>query len=127
MGSVSIKVKGSFNKTRKMLASPSDFEKYRSFLDACGREGVARLSEATPRDTGTTAQSWFYKLNVSKNQMTISWGNSNINDGVPIAIIIQYGHGTGTGGYVEGVDYIPDAIRPVLEKIQNEIGKGVSK
>lgn len=96
-------------------------------LDKYGREGVAALSSATPVDSGLTASSWYYEINHTKNGASISFNNSNIQNGVPIAIIIQYGHGTGTGGWVQGRDYINPAVRPVFDKIAENVWKEVTK
>lgn len=86
-------------------------------LDRYGREGVAALASATPVDSGETANSWYYEIENKKGSATIRFCNSNINKGVPIAIILQYGHGTGTGGWVQGRDYINPAIRPVFDSL----------
>ena len=86
-------------------------------LDQYGKEGVEALARATPKDTGKTAASWNYAVHKSDGRITITWSNSNIVDGVPIAVILQYGHGTRNGGYVEGVDYINPAMRPIFERI----------
>ena len=86
-------------------------------MDQYGKEGVEALARATPKDTGKTAASWSYAVHKSDGRITITWSNSNIVDGVPIAVILQYGHGTRNGGYVEGVDYINPAMRPIFERI----------
>jgi hypothetical protein len=96
-------------------------------LDKYGKEGVAALSSATPVESGVTASSWYYEISHSNNSATISFLNSNVNKGVPIAIILQYGHGTGTGGWVQGRDYINPAIQPVFDKIVEEAWKEVTK
>ena len=88
---------------------------------------MAALASATPTETGKTASSWFYEISHNKGSATITFSNSNINKGVPIAIILQYGHGTGTGGWVEGRDYINPAIQPIFDKIANEAWKEVTK
>lgn len=95
-------------------------------LDKYGREGVAALSSATPVDTGTTAASWFYTIERSSDSIAIVFNNSNRNKGVMIAIILQYGHGTGTGGWVQGRDYINPAIQPVFDKIAEQVWKEVA-
>lgn len=99
----------------------------RGVLDAYGREGVAALASATPVDSGKTASSWRYEIQQESGSVTISFCNTNIQNGVPIAIILQYGHGTGTGGWVQGRDYIDPAIRPVFDKIANEAWREVTK
>lgn len=98
-----------------------------SILDKYGREGVAALASATPVDSGETANSWYYEIERKNGSATISFYNSNIQNGVPIAIILQYGHGTGTGGWVQGRDYINPAIQPIFDKIANEAWKEVTK
>lgn len=96
-------------------------------LNKYGQMGVDVLASSTPKDSGRTANSWFYKIENKNGRASISFHNSNIQNGVPIAIIIQYGHATGTGGYVQGKDYINPAIRPVFEQLADEVWKEVSK
>ncbi len=98
-----------------------------STFDKYGREGVNALSSATPVDSGKTASSWYYEIQRTKDTISITFYNSNINKGVPIAIILQYGHGTGTGGWVEGRDYINPAIQPIFDKMAEEAWKEVTK
>ena len=98
-----------------------------SDLDKYGREGVAALSSATPVDTGLTADSWYYRVSQTDGLIKIEFLNSNIQNGVPIAIILQYGHGTGTGGWVEGRDYINPAIQPIFDRIVNDLWREVTK
>lgn len=94
-------------------------------LDKYGLMGVDALSNATPRDSGETAQSWKYKIVHKKGRHGIEWYNTHTNQGMQIAILIQYGHGTGTGGYVQGFDYINPAIKPIFDNIAEEIWKKV--
>ena len=89
-------------------------------LDRYGREGVSALASATPVDSGQTASSWYYEVEIKNGSATITFLNSHINQGVPIAIILQYGHGTGTGGWVQGRDYINPAIQPIFDRIADE-------
>ena len=96
-------------------------------LDKYGRAGVAALASATPVDSGLTASSWYYKIENKGGSVTISFHNSNIQNGVPIAIILQSGHGTGTGGWVEGRDYINPAIQPIFDEIANNAWREVTK
>lgn len=110
------KQKGNFKKTRKFLKRCSNLQ-LDDLLDQYGKEGVEALARATPKDTGKTAASWSYAVHKSDGRITITWSNSNIVDGVPIAVILQYGHGTRNGGYVEGVDYINPAMWPIFERI----------
>lgn len=94
-------------------------------LEKYGKEGVTALASATPVDTGLTANSWNYKIEQTKNSVSITFCNTNIQNGVPIAIILQYGHGTRNGGWVEGRDYINPAIQPIFDRIANEAWKEV--
>lgn len=121
---VVITSKGSFQKTKSFLKKASKID-YRSILEKYAKEGVRALERATPVDTGLTARSWDYEISVTRSGYSISWTNSNVVDGVPIAIILQYGHGTRNGGYVQGIDYINPAIRPIFDKIQEELWKEV--
>ena len=96
-------------------------------LDKYGREGVAALSSATPIDSGKTANSWSYEITNKDGSATITFKNSNIQNGVPIAIILQYGHGTRNGGWVQGRDYINPAIQPIFDEIVNNAWREVTK
>lgn len=92
-------------------------------LRSCGEKGIEALSAATPVRTGKTAASWGFEAKTSSKGATLTWTNSNVVNGVPIAIILQYGHGTGTGGYVHGRDYINPAMRPVFDEIESRISR----
>lgn len=118
-------VTGSFDRTDRFLAKMSRGDIYRN-LDGFARDGVAALSAATPVETGLTAASWTYEIERSRDGAKISWLNTHENGGVNIAIILQYGHGTGTGGYVAGRDYINPAIRPIFDKIAEGVWKEVT-
>lgn len=99
-----------------------------SVLDMYGQIGVEALASSTPKDTGRTAESWYYQIVETKDGVSIQWLNSNLGDGwCPIAVILQYGHATGTGGWVEGRDYINPSIRPIFDDIANQVWKGVTK
>lgn len=98
-----------------------------SMLDKYGREGVAALSAATPVDSGKTASSWIYEIKDIKDGVALTFDNTNIQNGVSIAIILQYGHGTRNGGWVEGRDYINPAIQPVFDELANEAWKEVTR
>lgn len=111
--------KGDFSNTFRFLKKMDNFQ-VTKILDKYGKMGVNALANATPLDSGKTAESWGYEISVKKEGATIHWTNTNQNNGVYIAVILQYGHGTGTGGYVRGVDYINPAIRPVFDKIVEE-------
>ena len=99
----------------------------RGILERGAQAGVMALQAATPWDTGNTAAQWDYVITMSPVGFSIQWTNANVNDGVPIAVILQYGHGTGTGGYVPGVDYINPAMKPIFETIEADIWKAVTK
>lgn len=123
---ISFKHTGDFSKTTKFLERAKRGD-YLKVLDKYGKEGVKALSSATPVDSGTTANSWSYKIEKGNSSAKISFLNSNVNKGVPIAIILQYGHGTRNGGYVQGRDYINPAIQPIFDRIANEAWKEVTK
>lgn len=119
---IHIKVNGDFSKTKSFLERSLELLKL-GYLDRYGERGVQALTSATPVDTGKTADSWYYEIRRNSNTVSIIWKNSNINKGIPIAILLQYGHGTRNGGYVKGRDYINPAIRPIFDDIANELGK----
>ena len=96
-------------------------------LDQFGKRGVAALSSATPIDTGLAAKSWYYKIIKTKNSTTITFNNSDIENGVPIAIILQYGHATKNGGWVEGRDYINPSIQPIFDELAKNAWREVTK
>ena len=123
---VSFRQKGDFLKLTQYLEKTKRAVKSIN-LDQYGDEGVAALASATPVNTGLTAKSWYYKIEKGKDSITISFNNSNIQNGVPIAIILQYGHGTRNGGWVQGRDYINPAIQPVFDKIANKAWKEVTR
>ena len=118
---VVISQKGDFSKTSrffKRIRSKQVYDK----LDAYGRMGVQYLSEATPKRTGKTAESWSYEIKITDRYVTIIWKNSNVVDGwANVAVLIQYGHATRGGAYVKGIDYINPAMKPVFEKMANEV------
>lgn len=122
---ISVTQRGDFVKTDNFL------EKARRIfleirLESYAAEGVQALANATPKKTGKTAASWRSEVSVSDKEIRIDWMNDNINKGVPIAVILQYGHGTGTGGYVQGRDYINPAIQPIFDKIADAVWKEVT-
>ena len=123
---ITFRQKGDFSKLTRYLERVKEVIR-RGDLDKYGRAGVAALASATPIDTGLTASSWYYKIEHSNGSAAISFHNSNIQNGVPIAIILQYGHGTGTGGWVEGRDYINPAIRPIFDAIANDAWREVTR
>ena len=118
--------KGDFSKLTSYLERAKRAVRL-SDLDRFGRQGVAALSSATPVDSGETAASWYYEITNKNGTIRISFLNKNIQNGVPIAIILQYGHGTGTGGWVEGRDYINPSIQPIFDQIANTAWKEVTK
>lgn len=123
---ISFRQKGDFSKLTRFLERAKNLV-HLSDLDKFGREGVAALASATPVDTGKTAASWYYDIKINKESASITFNNSNIQNGVPIAIILQYGHGTRNGGWVEGRDYINPVIQPIFDKIAEEAWKEVTK
>jgi hypothetical protein len=123
---IKVRHKGDFSNTAKFLTKAKDVSRLVN-LDAYGQKGVAALASATPVDSGITANSWYYEIERKRDSVTITFFNSNIQNGVPIAIILQYGHGTGNGGWVQGRDYINPAIQPIFDEIANELGREVAK
>jgi hypothetical protein len=123
---ISITGKGDFSKTFKFLNFVDKF-KVDKILEKYGQQGVSALAAATPINSGQTANSWNYTIKNSGSSYSIHWNNTNVNNGVNIAVIIQYGHGTGTGGYVQGIDYINPAMRPIFDKIAEEAWREVVK
>ena len=117
--------KGDFGKLTRFLERAKEGVRLGN-LDKYGREGVAALASATPVDSGVTATSWYYEITNKDGVARITFCNSNIQNGVPIAIILQYGHATGTGGWVEGRDYINPSVRPLFDKIANAAWKEVT-
>lgn len=123
---ITFRQKGDFSKLTRYFERVKKAVKL-SDLDKYGREGVAALASATPVDSGKTASSWYYKIENKNGSIKISFFNSNINKGVPIAIILQYGHGTRNGGWVEGKDYINPAIQPIFDKITENAWREVTR
>jgi len=125
---IGIKSSGNFDKTKRFLNEVSDTRKLinrKTAIKALAEEGLDRLKEATPKRTGLTADSWSYEITSQNGKTSITFNNSNVVNGVNIAIILDYGHGTGTGGYVEGFEYIDPAIRPVFDKMSADMWKAV--
>ena len=123
---ISFRQKGDFSKLTSFLERAKETV-YLGDLNKYGRQGVAALASATPIDSGETAESWYYKIENNKESATITFYNSNIQNGVPIAIILQYGHGTRNGGWVEGRDYINPAIQPIFDQIVDDAWREVNK
>ena len=123
---IRFKHRGDFSITKRYLAKTKKAIRLDQ-LTKYGQEGVSALASATPVDTGLTAESWYYEITREGETVKISFHNSNIQNGVPIAIILQYGHGTNNGGWVQGRDYINPAIQPIFDKITNEAWREVTK
>lgn len=122
---ITLEAKGGWDRTEAFLKRAVRLNLAQR-LQAAAAEGVAALAAATPKESGLTANSWTAEVTIGANGFTIEWQNTHVVSGVPIAIILQYGHGTGTGGYVQGRDYINPAIQPVFDKIADEIWKEVT-
>lgn len=122
---ITFKHTGDFESTRKFFEKASKND-YVSRLHTYGEIGVKALASATPIDTGKTASSWDYKIKQTKNSISLIWTNSNIVDGVPVVILIQYGHGTRSGTYVQGFDFINPIMRPIFDEISEQIRREVT-
>lgn len=112
--------RGDFNQTEKFLGRATNL-RTAQLLHMCGVEGVAALEASTPKDSGITAGSWRYEVEVTRDTYTISWHNDVIVDGVPLVILLQYGHGTRNGGYVQGRDFINPALQPIFQRIAERV------
>ena len=123
---VMFRQKGDFRRTSDFLKRANRLN-LDVILNQYGQEGVEALRAAPPKDTGTTANSWSYVVHKGTGSITITWSNSNIVDGVPIAVILQYGHGTRNGGYVQGTDYINPAMKPIFDKIAQRAWEEVKR
>ena len=117
---------GDYKQTEQWLKKMKDGDIFAT-LSRYGEAGVAALADATPVESGTTASSWYYEIKKTVDSWSIIWGNSNVVDGVPVAILIQYGHGTGTGGRVAGRDYINPALRPIFDKMAQSAWREVTR
>lgn len=122
---VTFKHRGSFRRSERFLNTIKG-SRYLNILDRYGQMGVNALASATPKDTGKTASCWTYEIERNDKRTTISWLNTNTNQNVNIAVILQYGHSTGSGGYVQGRDYINPAIQPIFELIAQKAWKEVT-
>ena len=118
--------KGDFSRSIQWLQKLQRAEFYNR-VNAIAAQGTSALASATPVDSSKTAQSWSHEVKITRTSCRVEWHNSNVNQGVPIAIILQYGHGTGTGGYVAGRDYINPAIRPIFDKIAEDVWSEVTR
>lgn len=118
--------KGDFGGIEAFLKRPVK-PTLKKYLEKYAKAGLDALKAATPKDTGLTSESWYYEIVCEKDRSEIRYCNSNIQNGVPIAVILQNGHATGNGGWVQGINYIDPAIRPIFEKIAKEAWEEVSK
>ena len=119
-----VESKNILDRTIKFLGKQLRFDPM-AILDQCGKDGVEALRLATPVDTGLTSSSWTYIVKKNQTGYSIIFKNSNVVNGIPIAIILQYGHGTGTGGYVEGIDYINPALAPIFNDLAQRTWKEI--
>lgn len=126
MSLIKVRKRGNFRKTNKFLNALIK-EEYLDCLDKYGKQGVEALKQATPRDTGKTADSWSYEILRKGDSVALTWNNSNISDGCNVAVLLQYGHGTKTGGYVKGINYIDPALKPIFEEIAKYAWKEVCR
>lgn len=122
---ISFSSSGSFDKTEKFLRAMQTMN-LGKLAEAQAQKGVQALSEATPQESGLAASSWSYEITHSTGSLSIAWKNSDVENGYPVAVMIQYGHGTGTGGWVQGQDYINPAMRPVFDQIADTLWKAVT-
>lgn len=117
---IKVKQKGDFKKTEKFFKKVGKGDIFKG-LEEFGKKGVEALEKATPKDTGKTASSWSYFIDKTKKGISLSWDNSNVNDGAHVAILIQYGHAMPSGYFVEGIDYINPALKPIFDKIGEQV------
>lgn len=124
---IKIRCRGTYDKTEKFLKEGKDINELRQIMERYGREGVAALSANTPIDTGETATSWSFEVIQDSDGISLVFNNSNTTKtGIPIAILLQYGHGNGKGGYVQGRDFINPAIQPIFDRLATEAWKEVT-
>lgn len=124
---ITIRCRGNYNKTEKFLKESKDINEIRQIMEKYGREGVAALSAATPIDTGETASSWTFEVIQEGDGISLVFNNSNTTvTGIPIVVLLQYGHGNGRGGYVQGRDFINPAIQPIFDKLAEEAWREVT-
>jgi len=122
---ITITTVGSFKNTEAFLAHVAKVD-IRGILESCGQMGVSALSSATQMETGLASHSWDYEVTVSGSNYELAWLNTDVENGFPVVIMLQYGHGTGTGGYVQGRDFINPAIKPVFDAISDKVWKAVT-
>lgn len=121
---ISYTVSGSNDKMESFLKNALKVD-VRAIMDSCGRQGVQALSSATPLESGRASQSWSYTTEAKNGVYSITWHNSDVENGFPVVVMLQYGYGTGTGGYVEGINFINPAIKPVFDQIADKVWKAV--
>ena len=125
---ITVRHRGNFKNTERLLKNASSMKsKYQKLLQRYGEEGVNVLKENTPVDTGKTAESWYYEVVIRNNSFSIVWSNSNVVNGTPIVLLIHYGHATKSGGYVQGVDFINPSLKPIFNKLSEDLWKEVTK
>jgi hypothetical protein len=117
--------KGSFKNTEAFLRKLSNLD-FRRILESAAKDGVKALAAATPLDSGLASDSWGYTIAGFRGGVRITWTNNDVENGFPVAIMLQYGYGTGTGGYVQGRDYINPAMRPIFDQIADRVWKAVT-
>ncbi len=122
---ISLETSGSFDKTKSHLEKLARGDFYRG-LDRYAREGAHALASASPIESGLAASSWTYKIHITRSGCTIAWNNVDVENGFPVAVMLQYGYATGTGGYVQGRDYINPAMRPIFDQIEEAVRKAVT-
>lgn len=123
---IKVKQRGKFRKANIFFDKMLTISQYRN-IESYARRGVAALRDATPKDTGLTANSWYYEIKRTDNGITIEWLNSNTSGEYNVALMIQYGHGTKNGGYVAGIDYINPALKPIFDEIADDMWKEVNR
>jgi hypothetical protein len=125
---ITIRHRGRFKNTERLFKKAAYIDnRYYAILEKYAQEGVLALQSHTPTDTGKTSDSWSYRITRSKSGMTIAWYNSNVVAGVPIAVLLQYGHGTRNGGFVRGINYINPALTPIFDKLKNATWRELDK
>lgn len=124
---ISVTVKKDWKTTFDFLKKVPGKLSLDSILDRYGHMGVEYLKNATPVDTGKTANSWYYEIEKTKDSVKLNFNNSNVVDGQNVAILIQYGHGTKNGGYVVGHDYINPALKPIFDEMADSAWKEISR
>jgi hypothetical protein len=122
---ISFTTRGSFDRMERFLKRMTTLD-IRELVKPYAQQGVIALKDATPKDSGLAAESWYYEIDATPRHVTIRWCNRDIENGFPVAVMLQYGYGTGTGGYVQGRDYINPALKPIFDNIANGVWKVVT-